>query len=258
MDTYTTVHANDTVVETVRVDPPPPPSAPPGAGGGFFLQSPPPPPPSPPGTVEFRSYNIPANNTAQFMSVVAYYGHGDSAVRSEPRYVRSTNSSLTIGTGQVMQLILIARFTAGKLKYLQWADLGCSGCGGPNDARCMQVGGATALACAGSATLTQNNETCYTYTYSNLTTTSGNMTNTTQGDPTSPCSSGVYMGFAGTDRYGKPLKTGGQMELLRKYSVSKLGTRALGYARQAASYAKEQVSSSVPTSTANTQLGRRR
>ena len=250
MDYYTASHVNDTMqvtIENITASPPPPG----GFGGGLGLLSPPPPPL---GSVNKTYINItlPANNTAQFMSVVAFYGHGASAVRSEPRYVRSTNATLTLGTGQVTQLILIARYNSGTLKYLQWADLGCSGCGGPNDARCMQVGAsASNLACG------QSNATCYTYINSTTTTTDASNHTTTVSNNYSPCVTGVYTGFSGTDKYGKPLKSGGQIELLRKYSVSKLGTRALGYAKTAASYVRSQVPA-VPTSTSSSQLGRKK
>jgi hypothetical protein len=245
MDYYTAMHVNDTVVryyQYITPSPPPPP------GGLPLGQIAPPPPPV--GSVNITYYNTtePANNTAQFMSVVAYWGNGASAVRSEPRYVRSTDANLTTGTGQVTQLILIARYSAGNLAYLQWADLGCSGCGGVNDARCLLVG-ATALACA------TPNATCYTYINSSTTTVDANNVSTTVSNAYSPCVTGVYIGFSGTDQYGKPLKSGGQIELLRKYSVSKLGTRALGYARSAATYARSQVPA-VPTATSSSQLGR--
>jgi hypothetical protein len=250
MDYYTTAHANDTVNTTfsvINIAPPPPG----GAGGGFGLLSP---PPGPVGSVNITYDNRtdPANNTATHMSVVAYWGHGASAVRSEPRYVRSTNGSLTGGTGQVTQLILIARYSAGRLTYLQWADLGCSGCGGPKDPRCMTVGASdTSLACA------QLNKTCYTYVNSTTSSTDANNVTTTVVNSYSPCVTGVYIGFSGTDQYGKPLKSGGQIELLRKYSVSKLGTRALGFARNAATYARSQVPA-VPTSTNSQQAGRKK
>ncbi len=248
MDYYTAMHVNDTVSITYenRTYAPPPP---PGQGGGIGALSSPPPPV---GSVNISYYNVsvPANNTAQFMSVVAYWGNGASAVRSEPRYVRSTDATLTEGTGQVTQLILIARYSAGNLAYLQWADLGCSGCGGVNDARCMFVS-ATARACAAT------NATCYTYINSTTTTVDANNVSTSVSNAYSPCVTGVYIGFSGTDQYGKPLKSGGQIELLRKYSVSKLGTRALTYARSAASYARSQVPA-VPTATSSSQMGGRR
>ena len=195
---------------------------------------------------DWRQVCPPANNTARFMSVVAYYGHGADAVRSEPRYLFSEDDTLTGGVGVATQLILVARFNSGKLKYLQWAEMGCSGCGGPKDPQCMQVGTSGAhLACA---TLPSNPDTgakiasCRDY-YNKTVTDTDNTTNvtTTSSSLYSLCGTGLYIGFSGTDRYGKPLKTGGQIDMLRKYSVSKLSSRALSYAKLAKAYVKEQV-----------------
>lgn len=80
-------------------------------------------------------------STANVMSVVAYWGHGEGAVRSEPRYIRSNNKTLTTGAGQVGSLFLVLRFNAGNLKFLQWFSLGCGDCGGANAVTCMSVGG---------------------------------------------------------------------------------------------------------------------
>jgi|APGre2960657444_1045066.scaffolds.fasta_scaffold00109_17 hypothetical protein len=259
MSTYTRIHANDTVnVTYVNV-----------TGGsstgsttcGIFDD------PANCGNVNVTGrnvsyYSLPrnANNSAQFVSMVAFYGSGSNAVRSLPRYQRSLNSTLTLNTGVVTQLILIARYSAGKLTYLTWADMGCSGCGGPNDERCMYVGvseaGTEAFACA------QTNATCSVYETNSSTTNATSASNATSAADTtsySPCAFGVYLGFSGADQYGKPFKSGPQIEMLRKYSVSKLGSSALGYARTAGSYVKSQVPSEVTTtSTSNTQLGRRR
>ena len=203
---------------------------------------------------DWRQVCPPANNTAKYMSMVAYYGHGADAVRSEPRYLFSEDETITGGVGVATQLILVARFNSGKLKYLQWADLGCSGCGGPKDPQCMQVGNSGAhLACA---TLPSNPDTgakitsCRDY-YNKTVTDTDNTTNVTVTTSSlySLCGTGLYLGFSGTDRYGKPLKTGGQIEMLRKYSVSKLSSRALSYAKLAKAYVKEQ----VPTVAVNSQ-----
>ena len=195
---------------------------------------------------DWRRECPPANNTATFMSVVAYYGHGANAVRSEPRYLFSEDDTITGGVGVATQLILVARFNSGVLKYLQWSELGCSGCGGPKDPQCMQVGSNGArLACA---TLPTNPDTgakvtsCRDY-YNKTVTDTDNTTNTTTTTSSlySLCGTGLYVGFSGTDRYGKPLKTGGQIDMLRKYSVSKLSSRARSYAKLAKAYVKEQV-----------------
>ena len=203
---------------------------------------------------DWRRECPPANNTASFMSIVAYYGHGSNAVRSEPRYLFSEDDTITGGVGVATQLILVARFNAGVLKYLQWAELGCSGCGGPKNAQCMQVGpSGSSLACA---TLPANPDTgltiasCRDY-YNKTVTDTDNTTNvtTTSSSLYSLCGTGLYVGFSGTDRYGKPLKTGGQIDMLRKYSVSKLSSRALSYAKLAKAYVKQQ----VPTVAVNSQ-----
>jgi hypothetical protein len=245
LDYYTAYHVNDTIIKTYENITGAPPS-PPGTGG-FLGLAPPPPPPN--GTLYNRTYynvSLPANNSATFMSVVAYYGHGANAVRSAPRYIFSEDKDLTGGTGMTTQLILVARFNAGKMAYLQWSELGCSGCGGPKDPQCMQVGPTgESLACA---TLPTNPDTslkvvsCRDY-YNKTVTSVDNTTNVTSTSSStySLCGSGVYTGFSGTDRYGKPLKTGGQIDLVRKYSVSRLSSRALSYAKLAQAYVKEQV-----------------
>ena len=261
LDYYTQYHVNDTLnvsYPNSTMAPPPPTTS-----GGFLGLAPPPPPPNgtfdevalipcrPPWQAPTNNTNVteypcpPANNSAQFMSVVAYYGHGANAVRSPPRYVYSDDSTLTGGVGVVTQLILVARFSAGQLKYLQWADMGCSGCGGPKDPQCMQVGyNGESLACA---TLPSNPDTgakvtsCRDYYNKTVTTTDSSNNTVTTSSLYSLCGSGLYIGFSGTDRYGKPLKTGGQIDMLRKYSISKLGSKALSYARLAKAYVKEQV-----------------
>lgn len=248
LDYYTAYHVNDTIVvkkPNISYSPPPPPG-----GGGLLGATPSPPPPAPPnGTrtnMTYISIAYPANNSAQFVSMVAYGGNGASAVRSVPRYIYSNRSDLTVGTGFVTQLVLIARYNAGKLAYLQWSDLGCSGCGGPKDKQCMQVGNSGEhLACA---TLPTNPDTstlvtsCRDY-YNKTVSETNNVTNVTTSSSStySLCGTGIYLGFSGTDSYGRPLKTGGQIDQLRKYSVSKLSSRALSYAKLAKAYVKQQV-----------------
>ncbi len=251
LDTYNSVHVNDTINVTYANTTTTTSSSP---TGGIFGSGTPVGPGTSSTNVSYYWVIEPANNTAQWVTVVAFYGNGDNAVRSSPRYMRSLNSSLTVNTGVVTQLLLIARYSAGTLKYLQWADLGCSGCGGTNSNLCMYVGvtdvGTEAFACA------QSNATCSTYLNS---TTYDKATNTSVTTSYSPCAFGVYTGFSGTDQYGKPFKSGPQLEMLRKYSVSKLGTSALGYARTAGTYVRSQVPSQVTsTSTSSTQLGRKR
>jgi hypothetical protein len=193
---------------------------------------------------------IPANTTVKYVSVVAFAGTGSNAVRSLPRYMRSATASETTNTGVVTQLVLIARYKSGKLYQLEWTDMGCSGCGGPNSAQCMLVGvtskNTQAFACG------QTNTTCSIYT---TTTVFDNVTKTSTNSTFSPCSFGSYIGFSGTDKYGKPFKSGPQIELLRKYSVSKLASIAGNYAKFAATYAKSQVPT-TPSGTNGNSLGR--
>ena len=188
----------------------------------------------------------PANTTVKYVSVVAFAG----SVRSLPLYMRSATASETTNTGVVSQLVLIARYKSGKLYQLDWEDMGCSACGGPNSAQCMLVGvtssNTQAFACG------QSN--CSTYVTS---TGCDKTTNITTNTTYSPCSFGSYIGFSGTDKYGKPFKSGPQIELLRKYSVSKLASIAGNYAKFAASYAKSQVPT-TPSGTNDNSLGRKR
>lgn len=86
------------------------------------------------------AYNfLGSTQNATFMSVVAFYGNGANAVISAPRYMRSTNRTLTVGAGRASQLFLIIRLSAGNPKYLQWFSLGCGDCGVAADL-CMSVG----------------------------------------------------------------------------------------------------------------------
>ena len=192
----------------------------------------------------------PANTTIKYVSVVAFAGSNGNAVRSLPRYMRSNVASETMATGVVTQLVLVARYKTGKLYQLAWEDMGCSGCGGTGSTQCMLVGTTTqntqSFACA------QSN--CSTYT---TTTVFDKTTNTTTNTSFSPCNFGSYIGFSGTDKYGKPFKSGPQIELLRKYSVSKLASVAAGYARFAATYAKSNLPT-TPSGTNSNSLGRRK
>ena len=193
---------------------------------------------------------IPANTTVKYVSVVAFAGTGGNAVRTLPRYMRSATASETVNTGVVTQLVLIARYKTGKLYQLDWEDMGCSGCGGTRSAQCMLVGvtssNTQAFACG------QTNNTCSVYT---TTTVFDKNTNSTTNNTFSPCAFGSYIGYSGTDHYGKPFKSGPQIELLRKYSVSKLASIAGNYAKYAASYAKSQVPT-TPSGTNGNSLGR--
>lgn len=131
-------------------------------------------------TVAYNFDQLQQDPVARFMSVVAFYGNGENAVISAPRYMRSSNKcgwaphssphftqprlpararkiplcsplrpaiatltparTLTTGSGRASELFLIARLSAGNLKFLQWFSLGCGDCGVATDL-CMQVGG---------------------------------------------------------------------------------------------------------------------
>ena len=207
---------------------------PPPACTAFICPNPPPsPPPSPPSTACTYT-TVPANLTADYVTVIAYSG----TIRSKPRVVRSNSSALTgtlnapSFTGIAKTLMLLANYKAGTLTALEWQDMGdCPGC---TDS-CMNVGpsdtspGSTDDACAYSW------DTCLNNTSVNSV---GNVTVNT-----SVCPFNVYLGFLGTDASSRPFKSGPQIQYLRKYSVSAIFAQGVSYAK----YAKGVVVANVAT-----------
>eukprot|EP00887_Chlorella_sp_A99_P005808 scaffold1.g5808.t1 len=148
------------------------------------------------------------------VSVVAFRNN----VRSEARYVRSSDPKETGGTGVVESMALEAVFDNGVLQaragrghvrgagvYFQWYDFGCSGCA---SAECLQTQ-------YNDATQQYPMETCAT-PFSNC---YCNKTNPLD-CPSNNCTSTIYTGFRGTSASGKPLLTAYQIEDVNKYSIS--------------------------------------
>ena len=73
------------------------------------------------------------------MSSSADTSHSSS--RRHARLSGGARDSVTTGAvGVVESLTLIARMERGKLRYLQWHQMGCGECGGRGSARCFNVG----------------------------------------------------------------------------------------------------------------------
>lgn len=182
----------------------------------------------------------PANNSAEFVSMVAYHGNGSSAVRTPPRYVRSNLTSLTGGTGIATTFLLVVTYSKGTLVSMDWSDLGCGSCGGTNSPSCLYTGvnskGSAQHQCATLPAV------CFAYseTEAVLNTSSGVTKN---GTVNSPCALSLFVGAAGTDMHGRPMHTGGQLSLLQRYSVTALASSAFSIAKSYYS----SVAASVPT-----------
>lgn len=231
------LHASDTITTCTTVGGGSSTTPSGAACGTFGNPCSPPPPAQPSSTTEQTCTTAPANVTAQYITVVAYSGN----VRSSPRVVRTNDTELTgtggggKATGQVSTLVLLGRFKNGALTQLVWESMGCSSCKNGAES-CIYVGGddtkkgSSAAACGapwvGTSSTKEPVGGCSEYA---LKPGVGgkNSTNASQ------CSFNIYFGFSGTDASSRALKSGPQIELLRKYSVSNLASQAWSYARYA-------------------------
>uniref|UniRef100_A0A7S0WKN8 Uncharacterized protein n=1 Tax=Pyramimonas obovata TaxID=1411642 RepID=A0A7S0WKN8_9CHLO len=138
------------------------------------------------------------NATNNLMTLVVYQG-GMNEIRSPARIIRSLDSAETGAVGVVHSLTLIARMEKGKLSYLQWHDMGCGECGGKDSPQCFAVGDGQ-RACGANADLLLE---CL--------------------DPlqeTGKCQLNLYIAFAGTDKYSRPLNSGRKVESLDDFSIT--------------------------------------
>ena len=156
---------------------------------------------------------------ANIMTVVAYAGE----VRSEPRIARVTSASAVVGgvqPGRVNSLTLVARFDEGRLRYLQWHDLGCGSCARGD--LCIHVGEGH-QSCAGSET--------------DCSCAGDNCALDLTGSDVLRCQLTLATAFSGTDKHSVPLGSASQIARLGHYSVSGAaggaGASALGLAQAA-------------------------
>ena len=132
-----------------------------------------------------------------------------AVVVSEPRVIRSSNPSMTGGTGRVKSLTLIARYEAGVLASLLWSDPWtcpsdlCSSSNCINSVHCAQA--ESDCTCADAAC---DRSSAFSF-----------LTNATSG-PSGACTTSFFLGFAGTDADLVTLKSGVALTSLGTYSIT--------------------------------------
>lgn len=135
------------------------------------------------------------------LSVVAF----TKDIRSEARYIWANDVEVTggTGTGVLRNLVLIADFDDGELKFLRWQDPGCLGC---SDNRCVQTGivydEKPTFSCTPAST-----EDC--------TSGANNVDNF-------ECFTSYQVGMSGTDDDSSVLNTGVQLQRIQSLSLTSL------------------------------------
>jgi hypothetical protein len=148
----------------------------------------------------------------QVISVIAFRGQN----RSEAQYVISNSPGRTDGTGIVQQLSLMVAWDRGTFNGLTWYNGGpCDSCGGMSSSKCIQ---------------TQYQPDYQQYTQSTCAWTfdecACNATNPLQ-CAASNCTSAIYVGHRGSDKPGRTMKTGSQIEKINQFSITSFFWRLL-------------------------------
>ncbi|PRW58472.1 Armadillo repeat-containing 8 [Chlorella sorokiniana] len=148
----------------------------------------------------------------QVISVIAFRGQN----RSEAQYVISNSPGRTDGTGIVQQLSLMVAWDRGTFNGLTWYNGGpCDSCGGMSSSKCIQ---------------TQYQPDYQQYTQSTCAWTfdecACNATNPLQ-CAASNCTSAIYVGHRGSDKPGRTMKTGSQIQKINQFSITSFFWRLL-------------------------------
>lgn len=148
-------------------------------------------------------YAAGATNVQPTITVIAFRGQN----RSEAQYIRSNNTQLTEGAGIVEELSLLVSWDRGTFNGFTWYNSGpCDNCGGLGSATCVQsqydpdYQQYPQSACAWSfdSCLCDGGLTC----------------------PANNCSTTVYLGHRGSDKAGRAMDTGYQIEQINQFSVT--------------------------------------
>ena len=130
------------------------------------------------------------------------------SIRSHPRVFASLDPESTTAAGIVATLVADVRLSGGALTSIDWADVGCVGCGGRGGGRCVQArGGQASCAAPVDACSAGGNAT--------------SIIDISDGGAT-VCGTTVYVGFSGGDRTRAPLSSGAQLRSLRAGSAAAL------------------------------------
>lgn len=134
-----------------------------------------------------------------------------AGVRSPPRVFASADLEATTATGIVATLVADIVLTNGALSRIDWADVGCVGCGGRGGGACVQAKGQASCAAPLDA--------CITASATN--TNASSIVDASDGGATA-CGTTLYAGFTGADRARAPLVSGAQLRSLRRGSAAAL------------------------------------
>ncbi|MEW5307103.1 MAG: hypothetical protein WDW36_009521 [Sanguina aurantia] len=141
------------------------------------------------------------------LTVIAFRGN----VSSPTAYIASADSSYSHGTGFVISLAALLRFSTGVLNYIQWYDLTCEACDGNPGAYCMHNTGSNACATPLSNCTCTNSTTNATIAGCNFSQSRFDI-----------CATTVNVGFSGTDKYAVTFVTGTNIQRLNAFSLVSL------------------------------------
>lgn len=139
---------------------------------------------------------------SKVLSIIAFRG----TVRSEVKYIRSDQPSVTGGTGVVDQLALLLVFDRGNLTGFEWYDFGsCEDCGGLNGANCISTSYNAEYQKYPMSTCASPLEDC---TCRGLQCASNN------------CTTSIYTGARGSSQSGQAFTSAYQIQNINRFSIS--------------------------------------
>ncbi|KAI3433419.1 hypothetical protein D9Q98_003234 [Chlorella vulgaris] len=137
------------------------------------------------------------------ISVIAFRGEN----RSEPQYIRSNSSQLTEGTGIVKDLSLMVSWDRGNFAGFTWYNTGpCDACGGLSSSSCVQT--------MYDPDFQQYTESACAWSFDECRCNDG------LSCPSDNCTATVYVGHRGSDKAGRSMDSGYQIEQINKFSVT--------------------------------------
>lgn len=143
-----------------------------------------------------------ADSTA-VISAIAFRGQN----RSEPHLLRSNASAQSEGTGIVEQLSLLVSWNRGSFDGFQWYNQGpCDGCGGLSGARCVQTQYDPSYQRYPESACATSFESCECALGLKC--------------PSNNCTTTVYLGHRGSDKSGRVLESGYQIQQINQYSIT--------------------------------------
>ncbi|KAL4431119.1 hypothetical protein ABPG75_006375 [Micractinium tetrahymenae] len=137
------------------------------------------------------------------ISVIAFRGQN----RSEAQYIRSNSSTETQGTGIVQQLSLMVSWDRGAFAGFTWYNGGpCDACGGPTGGTCVQT--------SYEPSYQKYTQSACAWSFDACTCNAG------LNCPANNCTTSVYVGHRGSDKPGRSMQSGYQIEQINKYSLT--------------------------------------